>query len=67
MTALLPEPDELAVYLADNYGRCELEPCLCRKAVNDGKHEWLGCVCGHWKPTKARNWNELKAAQDAVR
>lgn len=52
---------DLAAYLADNYGRCIASICVCRR---DGK--WLGTGCLHWKPVKAKTFEELKVEQRAV-
>jgi len=73
MTALIPEPDEIADYLADHYGQCQRgADCYHGKdaaAQDNGclKVGWRGRACPYWKPTTARNWTELKAAQEAAR
>lgn len=50
--------DDLAEYIAMNYGVCNRIICRCLK---DG---WLGYGCPHWEPAKARNWDELRAEQE---
>ena len=60
--------DELADYIADNYGTCargsdcywgtnvagKLNGCL--------RVGWRGRDCAHWRPVEARNWDELRCA-----
>lgn len=46
--------NDLAQYIADNYGRCTQTRCKCLK---DG---WLGCACPNWQPVKAATWEELR-------
>jgi hypothetical protein len=46
---------QLADYLADNYGRCRVTPCLCRE-----RGRWLGRRCPEWVPCGARNWAEMR-------
>lgn len=49
-------PDNgLADYIADNYGRCIVEPCHCRAE----KVRWMGQGCLHWQPVQAKTWEEL--------
>lgn len=52
--------DDLAAYIADNYGQCDLGGLCYRKGCLNPKNEWLGRGCQHWHPVKARNWEELK-------
>ncbi len=40
-------------YLDNHYGRCNLLVCTCIK------EKWLGVFCPHWRPTGARNFDEL--------
>lgn len=49
------ERDDLAQYLADNYGRCRLAAgCRCLRTG------WIGRACPHWMPTTARDLDELR-------
>ncbi len=50
---------DLAGYIADNYGRCRVEPCRCLRPGST----WLGRACPNWKPVKARTWDELRDEQ----
>jgi hypothetical protein len=48
--------------LADHYGRCRLEECLCLKAIEEGRgYSWPGRACPDWMPTAAQSWDELVA------
>jgi hypothetical protein len=47
----------LADYLADNYGRCRAQRCICRE------RQWLGRACPDWIPSGATNWIELRELQ----
>lgn len=49
--------DDLAEYIADNYGTCRAVKCRCLK------HGWRGRDCPQWDPVAARNWDELKREQ----
>ncbi len=53
--------DDLASYIADNYGECAAVragmPCACLK------NGWRGRFCVYWEPTSARTWDELNARQ----
>jgi hypothetical protein len=51
-----PETYGEAEYIADNYGSCALEKCLCLAP----RVPWLGRGCPHWRPAAARSLNELK-------
>lgn len=59
--------NDLAQYLADNYGTCKRGPdCYWGKDARGEfngclKVGWRGCGCPHWVPTTATDWNELKA------
>ena len=44
---------DLANYLADNYGRCELKRCTCLR------YGWMGRQCRHWTPLGVKDWDEL--------
>jgi hypothetical protein len=46
--------NDLADYIADNYGLCTLEKCKCR---NDN---WLGRACPNWRPVTASTLEELR-------
>lgn len=56
MSAENPTVAEIAEYIADNYGECSVEPCICLKTG------WIGTACFNWKPTRAVNMEELRAA-----
>lgn len=45
--------NDLPDYIADNYGECALAGCYCLRKG------WIGRACPHWKPVKARDWDEL--------
>jgi hypothetical protein len=48
--------DELADYIADNYGTCDLgASCVCLKS----SQPWLGRACRHWHPADARDRDEI--------
>jgi hypothetical protein len=50
--------NDLAQYIADNYGRCKLDPhCLC---LRSGAVSWYGCACSKWVPTTATTLAELR-------
>lgn len=53
----------LADYIADNYGECVRGPA-CYHAQDGCRHpgnSWLGRQCPHWRPVKAKDWEELRA------
>lgn len=63
--------NDLAEYLADNYGTCDRgSDCYHGK---DARGEFNGCLrtgwrgqaCSHWHPLGVSNWDELKAEQFA--
>jgi hypothetical protein len=50
--------DDLADYIADNYGTCDLGALyVCLKSGNP----WVGRGCRHWNPADARDWDEMRA------
>jgi hypothetical protein len=56
------EGSDLAAYLAEHYGECELGSGRCYhgpgpRCLSQG---WRGAGCRHWKPTTATTWDELK-------
>lgn len=61
--------NELADYIADNYGSCERgADCYWGR---DGAGRFNGCLrvgwrgrdCENWRPVEARTWDELKSTQ----
>lgn len=53
--------NDLADYLADNYGSCRITPCRCLK------YDWRqGRACRNWVPVEAQTWDELRAIQRRV-
>lgn len=48
----------LAEYIANHYGTCSLGSS-CEHIGQDAK-PWIGVMCPHWNPTKAKNWEELR-------
>lgn len=50
---------DLAEYLLDNYGTCELE-AGCYWCPGCLKNGWLGRACPHWKPLGVTTWEELR-------
>ena len=58
MSAAEPTAQEIADYIADNYGRCAFG-ADCRYHY---RNEWLGRSCPSWQPTTARTWAELAKA-----
>lgn len=56
-------PDDLADYIADNYGACDRGPsCRCLKPSSP----WLGRACAHWQPVQAKTWDELRAERPGL-
>jgi hypothetical protein len=55
--------DDLADYIADNYGHCKLESCYCILPT----HGFIGRHCLNWVPTSAKDWGELRAVQLSLR
>lgn len=59
--------NELAAYIADNYGSCARgSDCYWGKDHHghfDGclKTGWRGTACKHWRPVEASSWDELAA------
>lgn len=53
-----PVVSDLYAYIADNYGRCRVDDCLCRS-----RRWWLGRSCPNWEPAKAKTWEELRDEQ----
>ena len=56
-----PYESDLAVYLSENYGHCNLgsDKCYHGPGPQCLSRMWRGTGCPHWKPTTARNWEEL--------
>lgn len=64
--------DDLAEYIANNYGVCDRGDDCFHGKDEKGHHNgclyftnpWLGRGCPHWKPVKAKNWEELAKEQE---
>lgn len=55
------EGKELKDYLDANYGKCRLNPCLCKDQHNPRfGGAWVGKMCPDWAPTGASTWEELR-------
>jgi hypothetical protein len=58
--------NELADYIADNYGACDRgTDCYWGKDTRGGRNGclytgWKGRECRHWHPVAAQTWDELK-------
>lgn len=53
---------ELADYLEENYGECELGSARCYHGPGPQclKSGWKGILCPHWKPLGVKTWEELR-------
>jgi len=62
--------NDLAEYLADNYGTCDRGSDCYHGRDARGRFNgclrvgWRGRACPHWHPTTATNWDELRSAHD---
>ena len=54
--------NDLATYLAETYGECELGSGRCYHGPGPQclKLGWRGTACPHWKPTKTTTMDELR-------
>ena len=59
----IPEtPQEVAAYIQDHYGSCELAGrCICLDQKHPKHRGWLGTICRHWHPVPWRSWEEMRA------
>lgn len=58
--------DDLATYIADNYGTCNRGSDCYHGTDSRGRFNgclrigWRDVECPHWHPIEASNWDELK-------
>jgi hypothetical protein len=54
---------QVGSYLAENYGRCTAEVCMCRRVTWESRSSRSCC---HWQPVLARTYDELRLAMLAL-
>lgn len=59
--------NDLAAYIADNYGECDRGSADCYHGNGCLKTGWRGVACPHWHPTPAATLEELERWQNSKR
>ena len=57
---------DLANYLLDHYGTCDLEGDDCLHIGNNAQ-PWIGRLCPHWTPLGATTWQQLREFHERER